>query len=508
MNPILENLLFRQLDMFAPIISGFVITASALYLLPMIQALYAYSKKRWLERYFAANPSSGDAENKFRQDLLEASEPGQSYPIYKLFKFYFATAGITTIILGFFIVILPEDLGPDAIDWMLYIPAVIGGAIYFLYNAALLGHGLYREIAGVFAFGGFTVTAILAYGNHEMGEWLRADILAFIILGVGGLIVWHSKSIFASYMYMIFVIIAGASVNFFLEDNWMNFLPHLLWGFGIAILYIWLPKLKAAKDVGPKEIIFGILFAAMILSLTMTQLSADSGLLMPALVVVLPGLYVFSKAYFYKSDNIIGKPIEIAVIAIVIFMASTLSTEMGITNASDSIYLFKQYSFEKQFSYFILLGLIGGIFWIFNKDLNDSTEEVNPMIALFPLLAFIISYILGEYGGHYIMTAFLLGLGYLYVRKGIEKKDSMRVALGGIVFVYTFILKFNDILGEELYEEKIGVGSSLILYGAVFLGVIIYIRSQWTVTEPSDTSSTPKISDDSSVIDAPTETEE
>lgn len=485
MNSMIEQMIFRQLEMYAPVIFGLSFIMSALYLLPIIQALFAYNKKKWLEKQFAATASSSDAETKFRRHLLEAAEPGQSYPIYKIFKFYFASMGVGAIIIGFLIIVIPEDPGPDAMDWMLFIPLLVGAGLYFLYNVLFKGEGLYREMAAFFAFLGFTATALMAYGHYEMFDWMRADILTFIILGVGALIIWHMQSTFVSYLYMIMISIAGAVVYSSLEDNWMNFLPHLLWVFGIAILYVWIPKLRAAKDIGPKEIIFGILFAMMILSLTMTQLSAGSGLLMPALAVVLPALYIFSKAYFQKAENIIGRPIEIFVISIVVVMAMMLSTNLAMTGASDSIFLFKQYSFEKQISYFILLGLIGGIFWILNNDLKDASKNINPMIAFFPLLAFIVAYLLGEYGGHYIMTIFLLGLGFLYVQKGIEQKDSIRLGLGALVFAYALIVKLNDMLDEYLFDGKTMTGFTIIIYGAIFLGIIVYVRSRWTVTGTS-----------------------
>ncbi len=499
MNYMIENLIMRQLQMYGFLVFGLSIVMSALYLLPGIQALFAYNKKKWLEKQFSATASSGEAETKFRKELLEASEPGQSYPIYKIFKFYFASIGIAAILVGFLIVILPDDLGPDALDWLLMIPLIIGAGLYFLYNTVFQGQGLYREIAAVFAFLGFTATALMAFGQYEMYEWLRDDILAFFILGVGGLIIWHMKSTLVSYIYMILVIIAGATVNLGLEDSWLNFLPQFLWLFAIAILYVWIPKLRAAKDVGPKEIIFGILFGAMILSLTMTQLSATSGLMIPAMAVVLPGLYIFSKAYFHKAENIIGRPIEIFIVLIVIMMASTLATNTGMTGASDSIYLFKQYSFEKQFSYFVLLGLMAGIFWIFNNDMDEGSDDINPLIALGPLLGFIVAYVLGEYGGHYVMTLFLLGLGYFYVRKGIDKKDGIRVGLGAIIFIYTLIIKLTDMIGaDELFEERTTAGLTVIFYGALFLGAIVYIRSQWTVTGSAETTGS---NDDDEVLD-------
>ncbi|MCR9173453.1 MAG: hypothetical protein NXI10_13210 [bacterium] len=490
MDYFIEELIYSQLRYYGSLLSGVIILLSSLYLFPLVQALYAYSKKKWLEKQFAAIPSSGEGETKFRESLLQAAEPGQSYPIYKIFKFYLASTGIAAFIVGAFIVMLPDDLGPDAMDWLVFIPGIIGGGIYFLYVAAFQGQGLYREIAGVFGFAGFIITAIAAYEQHEMGEWLRADILAFVILGVGGLIIWHLKSILVSYMYMIAVAIAGATVYFFLEDNWLNFLPHLLWVFAVAILYVWIPKLKEAKDIGPKETIFGIIFGFMILSLTTTQLSAGSGLLIPAMAVVLPALYVFSKTYFYKADTIIGRPIEVVVIVIVLISAAGLITNAGMTNASDSIYLFEEYSFEKQVSYFILLGIIAGTFFIYNRDFNESTAEINPSIALLPVVGFIITYIIGEYTGHYIMTLLLFGVAYLYVRKGFELRDSLRVALGALTFIYALIIKINDIGQEDLYSEKESMGATIMLYGMIFLGVMIYLRSQWQVSGGASESKT------------------
>ena len=85
------NYLFRYFDDEIMAVAGSLISVlSLLYLLPLIQALIAYEKTKWLERQFASSVSSGEAENNLRRKLLEASTPGQSYPIYKIFKFYFS----------------------------------------------------------------------------------------------------------------------------------------------------------------------------------------------------------------------------------------------------------------------------------------------------------------------------------------------------------------------------------------------------------------------------------
>jgi hypothetical protein len=107
------------------------------------------------------------------------------------------------------------------------------------------------------------------------------------------------------------------------------------------------------------------------------------------------------------------------------------------------------------------------------------------MIAFFPIGAFLIAYILGEYGGHYIMTAFLLGAGFLYIRKGINKRDALRVWLGATIFIYTIIIKIMDVLGEYI-DGKFMVGLFVFMFGALFFGVVVYIRSKWTVSTPNE----------------------
>jgi isoprenylcysteine carboxyl methyltransferase (ICMT) family protein YpbQ len=478
------NYLMRDDEFMMGIVSIFSLIMSLVYLLPLFQALFAYEKKKWLEKQLSLADYNDSVSANAKAKLLASAEPGQSYPLYKLFKFYFATLGIAGIIIGLLVMILPSDLGKDAINWMLFLPLIIGVGIYFLYTAMFKGQGLWREIAAVFLFVGFASTAGMAYGNFEMYSWLRADILCYIILAVGFFVIMHLKSTMVSFLYMITVIISGG-VSLGVENNWLMFLSHFVWFFAIAILYIWIPRLKAAKDVGPTEIVFGILFAAMMLSLTFTH---TAGLIIPSLAIVLPGLYIFGKAYFKTSTSFISRPIEIIVGTLIIILAAAMSTNMGMTFISDSIYLFKGYSFHKQFVYLILVGLAYGVYYIYDNDLNDAEDEVNPLIAVFPVAAFLIAYIIGEYGGHYLMTIFLLAMGVQFIMKGIDKKDAIRVGIGATVLVTTLIIKITDIFQTMIVEQmmeggKFIVGFLIFFYSAIVLATVVYIRSQWTVTD-------------------------
>jgi hypothetical protein len=181
-------------------------------------------------------------------------------------------------------------------------------------------------------------------------------------------------------------------------------------------------------------------------------------------------------------------------------MAASMSVNIVMTGASDSIYLFKGYSFHKQFVYLILVGLAYGIYYIYDTDLSDAEDDVNPLIAIFPIFAFLVAYILGEYGGHYLMTAFLIALGIQFAMKGIDKKDSLRVAVGATVLILTVIIKISDIMQTMVMENimegsKFLVGFLVFFYGAIILGVVIYIRNQWTVTDESSNIENNNISD-------------
>ena len=100
-----------------------------------------------------------------------------------------------------------------------------------------------------------------------LGSWYWACFLSHYL-----------NSITASYIYLIFIAVFSFFLSIVIEDNWLSFMPQVLWVFMGLILYYWLPKLKVAKDIGPRESIFGVLCIVAILSLAMFQLSGSSGL--------------------------------------------------------------------------------------------------------------------------------------------------------------------------------------------------------------------------------------
>lgn len=487
MNSFLNNFFFYNSELVSVVAGSVIALLWALLLLPYIQALLAYDKQKWLEKEFSKRTPRGEEESRFRHGLLEASKPSQSFPIYKIFKFNLASAGILAVFGGLLILLLPEQISPEAFDKILFLPLLIGLTVYFVCNTVFFGHGLWREVSALFLYVGVSSTIIMAYFNFEIYEWFRSDLLAFIVLSIGLAIVYRLKSILASYIYMILIAVSAAAVGFFVEDNWLSFLPQMLWLYGTGILYFWLPRLRKSTDVGPGEIIFAVLFLLMIMSLAFFQLSGSSGLYLAILTVILPGLYIFSKAYFNNASTIFGRPIEIAVILLIVVMGFLLSSKELLIEVQRSISLVEDYSFHKQFSYIVLLGLIVGIFYTYSNEIEENEISLNPGLMWFPFYIFIVSYLFPASFGCYLILIYLIWMGYGYVTVGLRVKSELKIFLGVSIVIIALVNKFIEFFSDDLLENINAIGIALMFWGIIFIGIVIYLRDKWQVTRPSIT---------------------
>ena len=495
METFLYNYLLSNSGFIGAAVGVVLLILYALLLLPYIQALLVYEKKKWLEKEFAKSTSASAEESSFRKRLLEAAAPSQSFPIYKFFKFRLAVSGIIAVFGGLLVLLLPDQITSEVLDKILFIPLLIGLLVYFVCYTLFSGHGLWREVSAVFLYIGVASTIIMAYFNFDMYEWLRSDLLAFVVLSIGLSIVYHLKSVLVSYIYMALVAASAVGVGVFVEDNWLSFLPQILWGFGASILFFWLPRLRKTSDVGPREIVFGVLFVLMIMALSFFQLSGPSGLYLAIFTIILPGLYIFSKAFFNKASNIFGRPIEIAVILMILALGFILSYKEALIEVQNTIALFENYSFNKQFSYLILLGLIVGIFYIYSNEIEENEISLNPGLMWFPLYIFVVSYLFPAGFGSYLILIYLIWMGYGYVTVGTRTKSELKTYLGVAIVFSAVLFKFLEFFAEDLSENRNGIAIFLIILGCVFIGIVFYLREKWQVTstpmnEISETQST------------------
>ncbi len=453
-------------------------------LLPLIQSLILYDKKKWLEKQFSSLAQDQISSDDLKQHLLSAAEPEHAYPIYKYLKFSFATFGILCFFGGILLLIWPDQFTSDTYDKLVFLPLLIGLAVYFVCQTVYEHHGLWREISALFLYVGASATLLMAYENFDLVDWFRMDFLCFGILVLGLFLVHYLNSIIASYIYLIFIAVFSFFLSIVIEDNWLSFMPQVLWVFMGLILYYWLPKLKVAKDIGPRESIFGVLCIVAILSLAMFQLSGSSGLYIPIIAVVFPGLYLFSRAYFSKSSSIFGRPVEILSILFIVAFGFIFSNDEIFTIGQDSIALFEGYSFAKQISYFILVGLVISTFYLFSEEIEVNDVSVNHKLLWFPLFVFLVAYIMPVSIGAYLVWFYLLWLGYDYVSSGLKSHSELGLFLGISILNGAFFFRFFDFFGEDMVGDETVSGISLIFWGVLYIGLVVYLRERWMVTGP------------------------
>ena len=455
-----------------------------LIVLPLIQALTMYDKKKWLQKQFAELEFLSADQIILKKRLLESAEPSDSFPMYKALKFILIVSGLVGFFGGFILLILPEyeNIASESYDKILFIPLIIGVLIYFVYKIFFQGQGLLREVSGFFLFSGILSTALMAFFNFELVEWLRLDVLCFSILSLGLLIVFHLNSILVSFLYMLTIIGCAISFPYLIEENWLLFLPQMLWVFAALILLFWLPKLRASNDIGPREVVFAVLFMSMISALSAFQLSGSLGLYLPIMVVVLPGLYLFSRVYFRGSSSIFGRPIEVLTILAIIIFGFLMTFESLSQEIKESIFLFENYSFAKQVSYLILSALLVGVFYIYNEDFSENGTSLNPGIIRFPLFIFLVIYFLPPALASLFILAYLIWMGYGYLTVGVRVKSELRVYIGVSILLSAMFIKFFEVFADDLDGNKNMLGLSLIFLGSLLIGLVFVIREKWMVT--------------------------
>ena len=90
------------------IISLALVLFFCLIMLPLIQALTMYDKKKWLQKQFAELESLSADQIILKKRLLESAEPSYSFPLYKALKFLMLVSGLIGFFGGFILLALPE----------------------------------------------------------------------------------------------------------------------------------------------------------------------------------------------------------------------------------------------------------------------------------------------------------------------------------------------------------------------------------------------------------------
>lgn len=461
---------------------------AGVYFIPLVQLIVSGDRKNWLKRHFEENPTADEHENAFRKKLIIEASPKQAYPLYKLLKFYLLSAGIMALVIGFLTMIWPDSMMNDNGSRILVIvPLLVGISIYFLYKKIFLNHGLWREIAATFLLLGVAVTFLGAYELYEIDEVFRSDLYLYLILGFGLFVVRKFNSTVASLLYLGLVWFGSSFVMENVGDNWMFFMTHFIWFFALASLSFWLPRLRAAKEIEFREILFGILFSFVILTLGFKN---TSGLGALAVSVLLPCLYIFSKIYFKRATWFGAKPIETLLVLGLLLTLAAFSLDDTVYSVHRQITIFENMSFHKIVAFFIIIIAAITANIMYSDQTGKDQKSINLYVVFAPLGLFLLVYLLGDYGTQYLANIFLLFLGFDYLRKGLLAKDAVQLTMAVLVIVASISVRLYDV--AEFFNDRFISGLTVMVYGLIFSGLALYMRDKWTVTAPnSDSTSEP-----------------
>jgi hypothetical protein len=439
------------------------------------QAYIAHEKKTWMKALLDRADFSEEVKHKLQAEV----EPIQSYPLYRLFKFYLGLISSVLFIVGLLMVVLPESMGKDADKIMVFIPLLYGLIFYAVHKKVFPNIGLFRELAATFLTLGFAITFIGFFPTYEF-EFMRTDITMYIVLAATLFIIQHLRSTVASYLYMILVMVAGFAIGSFSygESEWLEFLHLLIWPFAFAILYFWLPKLEEAKRIEMREILFGGLYMFMLVSLCFTS---TYGLSMLALIAIIPGLYLFSKVYFKRGIWYLERPIQSSLILFIVYGMLLFSAEGTIGMLGSFGSMFSDFGTMKFLSILLILGFGAYAFFMYKDYFEDKIDQINLPLLAMPVVL-ILAMILGnDYRGDILVALATLYVGYNYVQMGLKNRNEIVLSAGVVVLLVTFLMKITELLKSEL-NEKVIIGLYLIFIAGVVGGALVYVRKQWTIT--------------------------
>lgn len=465
------------------------------YLFPLLQSAVQYQNKKWLGNTLGRVKGLDQAT---KDMILSEAQPEFKEPLYKLTKFQYLAMGIITAITGLLVAVI-QDPDESTIKVLIWLPLVIGAVINALYFKSFPTIGLWRETAGFFGVLGLCITIPGIFAVYEW-DWMRSDLLVYLVLTLSLVLVHLLESTIASLMYIVAVAIGSTILTANVGDNWMYFFKSFIWFFALAPLVFWMPRLKSAKEMGVKEIAFGILFMMMMLVVTGSNLKHLAFL---GFAVMIPTLYMFSKIHFKQDGWFLTKPIQSLIV---------LLTFYGIVmmNFEDAYRVFPSFSrqFIDHFSFswlvdlLIVIAMIFGAVMMYRDNYEEHPDRINLVVLAFPPAAYLLSFA-ADYYVNYLFIIVLLAYGYSYLKGGLDNKNPFAIMLGGMG-VLTVIPVIYEKLPRDMWQEQGVVGVLIAVYGIAMIGLAMYMRSQWTVSEHTDDTPKP-LPNSADVLDSTTE---
>lgn len=452
----------------------------AIYFIPLLQTVVQYQNKIWLNNVLSRTKGiSPEAQ----QSIIEAAQPETKAPLYKLTKFSYFVGGIIAAIAGVLVIAL-QEADEDVVKNIIYIPLILGVVSMLLYKNNYPNSKLWKETAGFFGVLGVCVTIPGMFAIYEW-DWMRSDILVYFVLILALAVVHILESTVASYLYMLGVA-AGSSILWAnVEADWMAFFKSFIWFFALAPLVFWMPRLKSAKESGPKEIAFGLLFFFMLIVVTAMNLK---GLAALGLTILIPIMYMFSKIHFKQEGWFLTKPIQTLIILgtyIGIYMFSSTDALGGYPSFGRQ---FEDFYFYKLVDYLVILAMGFGAVMMYRDNFEEDTSKINLVVLALPVVAYIASF-LSDYYVDYLFIPVMVYFGWTYLDNGLNNKNIFAILLG-MGSILSILPTIYNKLPWDIKGEATTIGFFLILYGGAMVAATMYLKGRWSVTDEVD--DTPK----------------
>lgn len=447
-----------------------------LYGFPMLQALVQYQNNKWLTSTLARVKGLDEST---KEKILKEAQPESEHALYKFTKLTYLVYGIIAFITGALIIAL-QDVEEETLKNLVYLPLLVGAGVTALYKSKFPTSKLWKETAGFFGVLGICITVPGIFGIYEW-DWMRSDILVYLVLALSLFLVHYLESAIASYLYML-AVIAGSNLLWEnIDHGWMDFFKSFIWLFALAPLVFWMPKLKSSKENGVKEIAFGLLFLVMMMTVTMTNLKS-LGMLGSA--VMLPILYMFSKVHFKQDGWFITKPIQSILALGTMYGIIALNFEESYSVFPSLSYQFGNFAFYILVDYIVLLAMIFGAIMMFRDNFETDLSKINLVVLGFPVLAYLCSF-LGEFHVDWLFLLLLGYYGWTYIDSGTKNKDVIHIIVGAMSIISMIPMVFYKTIKEEMNDPNV-IGLMFIIYGAAMVGITLYLKSRWSVTEEAD----------------------
>lgn len=465
-----------------------------------------YIQRNWLKQLTAKLVAEDKITSQTAQTINDEADATNDFALYKMFKSVYGLIGTFLVFAGL-LVIFGDFIG-DKEKVMCFIPGLIGGGGYFFYLSQKRTSKLWKELMVPLFMVSVGVSFPMILAAFEI-DFINNKLIFYMILTFMLWLIYKHNTIVGGAIYLIILFIVGslfsgitamlpygefASFGRSIVSDDYSWLWILSWAYLIAIV----PFLKyRLSDIGIKlgikEAILSWLFVYAAYQFSFGMTAGFGGL---GFLVVSTLLYMMSKRYYGQATWFFNRPgstmlVWSAVISTLLFSNKAMGIGFSAYGFPDDIGL------DQILSLLVILGIGLYAFKFYKDQIEPNGVQLNYILMAYPAVFFVAA-LIGSDGAYAVFTLYGIALFGWYAKEGLRMKYSPLVLLGvGFGVLFACIRIAINVL-EKVMEEQSALiaGITLIFFGLIFLGSILYIKGIWSV---SDDNVNP---DDDNILDA------